>query len=80
LGALTKLVEYARRLGVPDPAFETTPRVAALLITVATVAGEDVGFCCKYKATTPATWGAAIDVPDIEAMAVGEEIPAEVID
>jgi hypothetical protein len=68
------------RFGVPDPALVTTPRVAEVLIAAATVAGEEVGFCCRYKATTPATWGAAIDVPDIDAIAVFEEIPADVID
>ena len=79
-GAATKLTEYAMRFGVPDPALVMTPRVAPLLIAAATAAGEEVGFCCKYKATTPATWGAAIDVPDIEVTAVLEEIPADVID
>jgi hypothetical protein len=79
-GASTKLTEYAIRFGVPDPALVMTPRVAPLLIAVATTAGEEVGFCCKYRATTPATCGAAIDVPDIDVIAVFEEIPADVID
>jgi hypothetical protein len=36
----------------------------------ATVAGVAEGFVCKYNAATPATCGAAIDVPDIEVMSV----------
>ena len=54
-GAGSKLVERTRRLAVPAPAFEMIPRVAALLIAVATAAGAAVRFCCKYRATTPAT-------------------------
>jgi hypothetical protein len=79
-GAGTKLVENERRFGVPDPAFVITPRVDELLIAVATAAGEAEGFCWRYKATTPATWGAAMDVPDMEVIAVTEEMPAEVMD
>ena len=79
-GAAAKLAEYARRFGVPEPAFVTIPRVAAPFTAEVTAAGEEVGFSCKYKATMPATCGAAIDVPDIDAIAVGEEIPADVID
>jgi hypothetical protein len=55
-------------------------RVAALLIVAAVLAGDDEGFCWRYKATTPATCGDAIDVPDIEATAVVDEIPADVMD
>ena len=36
----------------------------------ATVAGLADGFVCKYKATTPATCGDAIEVPDMEVRSV----------
>jgi hypothetical protein len=35
-----------------------------------TTAGVALGFDCKYRATTPATCGDAIDVPDIEVRSV----------
>ena len=55
-------------------------RVAALFTAFAVVVGDAVGFCSRYNATAPATCGDAIDVPDNEAVAVGEAIPADVID
>ena len=44
--------------------------VAAAMSVDVTAAGLALGFDCKYKATTPATCGDAIDVPDIEVRSV----------
>jgi hypothetical protein len=64
----------------PAPALVTIPRVAASRTTCVVVATVDVGFEAKYNATTPATCGAAIDVPDHDAVRVGDPIIADVID
>jgi hypothetical protein len=50
-----------------------------LTIAAWTVAGVAVGYCCRYKAAQPATWGDAMDVPESTAAAVFEVFHAEVI-
>ena len=79
-GAASKLAEYSKRFGVPVPEFAMMPRVAALFTAVAVAEGLEAGFCSRYNATAPATCGDAIDVPDIEAIADGDEMPADVMD
>ena len=58
----------SNKLGVDTPGFVTIPRVAAFNNVLDTSAGAAVGFDDKYSAAAPATCGAAIDVPDIDAV------------
>ena len=55
---------------MPVPGFVTIPRVAAFNNALVTAAGAADGLADKYNAATPATWGDAIDVPDIDAVRV----------
>lgn len=68
---------YTSRLREPVPGLVTTLRVAEVAIADDTSAGVRAGFCDKAKAATPATCGAAIDVPDIVRVAVSDECPAD---
>ena len=56
--------EYTSRLREPTPGLVTTLRVDDVAIAAATSAGVRAGFCPSASAATPATWGAAIDVPE----------------
>ena len=56
--------EYTSRLREPWPGFVTTLRVDDVAIAAATSAGVRAGFCPSASAATPATCGAAIDVPE----------------
>ena len=56
--------EYTSRLREPTPGLATTLRVDDVAIAAATSAGVRAGFCPSASAATPATWGAAIDVPE----------------
>ncbi len=71
--------EYSSRFGDPVPGFVTLPAVDPPTSACATVAGEACGDPVRYSAATPATWGAAIDVPLIVAVAVSEECPADLM-
>jgi hypothetical protein len=57
----------------------TTPRVASVDKRLATCAGVRAALP-KVRAATPATCGAAIDVPDIITVDVVEEIPVEIME
>ena len=72
--------ENNNRFGDPAPSDVTTSGVAVVFNTVATAAGVNEFCVPKSTAATPATWGLAIDVPDIVAVAVTEDIAAEVIE
>src|SRR5215212_3629092 len=61
--------ENSSRLGDPA-ALVTLFSVELLIIAAATVAGEALGFVSRNNAATPATCGAAIDVPEIVLVAV----------
>jgi hypothetical protein len=60
----TQTLLYAIRLGLPVPMFFSLPLVAAPLMAVQTLAAEVKLRWESVRATTPATWGAAIEVPD----------------
>jgi hypothetical protein len=66
-------------LGEPLPGLVTTPDVALLVNALATALGDLVGLLCRYKAATPATCGAAIDVPLIVKVAVSLVCQAEMM-
>lgn len=70
----------ASRLGESVPGFATTFVVAALLIAFIACVGVACGLVERYRATRPATWGEAIDVPDSVFVAVFDEYQADVID
>jgi len=53
---------------------------AELTIAVRTDAGDADVLFCKYNAATPATCGDAIEVPEIELVAVSDVYHAEVIE
>ena len=67
-GAGANDAEYSNKFGVATPGLVTIPRVAAFNNVLATTAGDAVGLDDKYNAAAPATCGAAMDVPDIEAV------------
>jgi len=46
---------------------------------LSTSAGEADGFWLRAKAAAPATWGQAMEVPDMTALAVFDVMPAEVM-
>ena len=69
--------EYTNRLSEPAPGFMTTFLVDDVAMAEATSAGDIEGFCDRANAATPATCGAAIDVPDIERVALSELCPAD---
>ena len=50
-------------LGDPSPASATTPWVAPVAIAELTADGVSTGFASSISAATPATCGAAIEVP-----------------
>ena len=64
--------EYSSRLGVPAPAPLTTPAVELAASAAATCAGVSAGFWASRTAPAPAACGVAMDVPDMEAVAVVE--------
>ena len=70
---------YASLFGDNVPALVTTLSVDAEMIAVITCAGVADGRADKYRAASPATCGAAMDVPDRVAVAVGDVVPAETI-
>lgn len=70
--------EYNSWLGDPL-GFFTTFEVAACINADLTVAGLAEGLLFKYKATTPAVWGVAMDVPEMVLLALSEVCHAEVI-
>ena len=55
--------EKARRFSDPVPGLLTTLRVADVAIVDATCAGVSAEFCDNASAATPATCGAAMEVP-----------------
>lgn len=71
--------EYSIRLTESLPTSLSTPDVAVLVIHVAIWAGVVVGAVSRPSATTPATCGDAMDVPDLTELAVDEPIHAEVM-
>lgn len=71
--------EYSIKLTESLPTSLRTPDVAVLAIHVAIWAGVVVGAVSRPSATTPATCGDAIDVPDLTELAVDEPIHAEVM-
>ena len=64
--------EKTKRLSDPTPGFVTAFRVADDAIADATSAGVIAVFCDSARAATPATCGAAIEVPDSVRVAVSE--------
>jgi hypothetical protein len=70
---------YASLFGDNVPAPVTTLLVDVEMIAVITCAGEAAGTADKYRATSPATCGAAMEVPDRVADAVVDDVPAETI-
>ena len=72
--------EESRRFADPAPGCRTAPGVAAERSACRTAAGDIDGDRCRCRATTPATCGAAIEVPSIVTSEVLEPIPAEAID
>jgi len=70
---------YNRRFGESAIGWLTMSTVAANRRCSATWLGDRVGFCARSSAAAPATWGHAMDVPLIVALAVSDEIPADVI-
>jgi hypothetical protein len=69
-GALPESSEYNSRFGDPVPGDVTLPVVAVLMIAFATALDDAAGLVCKYRAATPATCGAAMDVPLMVLVAV----------
>jgi hypothetical protein len=57
------LDQNKRRFAVPVGTPLRRFGVAALTMALRTVNGDAKGSLCRYRAATPATWGAAIDVP-----------------
>jgi hypothetical protein len=55
---------YASLLGDNVPALVTALVVVALMIAVITCDGVAVVAAERYRAAKPATWGAAMEVPD----------------
>ena len=53
----------SNRFGEPAPMLVSTPLVAISTTVENTTEGEAVGAVSSTSAATPATWGAAIDVP-----------------
>ena len=68
---------YASLLGDNVPAPVTALPVVAFMIAVITCDGVAVVAAERYRAAKPATWGAAMEVPDWTEVAVGDDIPAE---
>src|SRR6478735_8475775 len=71
-GAVASAPVNSRRFGVPAVAPVTTPEVALAASAAATSAGARAGFCESSRAAAPAVCGAAMDVPDMDAVAVVE--------
>src|SRR3954452_11361360 len=63
---------YKSRLGVPVVAPAITPAVALDTSAPATWDGVRAGFCDSRTAAAPAVCGAAMEVPDMDAVAVVE--------
>jgi len=58
--------KYASLLGEPAPGLVTRPVLAQVVMrAVRTCAAVAAGFAVQYFAAKPATWGQAIDVPDM---------------
>ena len=64
--------EKTRRFSDPVPGLLTTFRVADVAIADATCAGVSAEFCDNASAATPATCGAAIEVPLSVRVALSE--------
>jgi hypothetical protein len=71
---------YNNKFKVPDGTFEIFPVVATLFNADCTDEGDDNGLDSRYKAATPVTCGAAIDVPEMVLVAVEEVYQADFID
>lgn len=71
--------EYKSKLAEPAPPLVTTPFVACSLMRVASSAGDASVLASRVRASTPATWGAAMEVPLMVASSLGEESQAEVM-
>jgi hypothetical protein len=67
------------RLGVPSPSPVSTPLEASATSVSVTEAGDSVGVPERCWAASPATCGAAIDVPDRVTVEVADAIPVETI-
>lgn len=74
------LARYASVLEVVASTPESTADVASLRSRSATWAGVNDREFARIAAATPATCGAAMDVPLSVAVAVAEEIPADTMD
>ena len=70
---------YNKRLGVPDGVPEIVSAVAELCRWAESSVGVHSGCAFLTTASAPATWGAAIDVPFRNAVAVSEEFQADLI-
>lgn len=70
---------YSNAFVVDAGRFVRVARVAFATNCVTTCAGVRVGAMPNMFATTPATCGAAIEVPDLLEVAVGPVIPAEMM-
>jgi hypothetical protein len=56
---------WRSKLGLPGLTSVITPSRAFCLITIVTSSGVRVGSSPRMRAATPATWGEAIEVPEI---------------
>jgi hypothetical protein len=63
---------WRSKLGLPGLTSVITPSRAFCLITIVTSSGVRVGSSRRMMAATPATWGEAIEVPEILCV---EEFP-----
>ena len=70
---------WRSRSGSPARRLTTTPVSEFALICDQMSAGCAEGFVSRRRAATPATCGAAIEVPDLTVWSESEPIPAEVI-
>ena len=70
---------YNKRFAVPTGSV-TTFGVALIDNAEATAAGVNAGVTSSKSAAAPATCGVAIEVPDNDRRAVGEEVPAETME
>ena len=71
---------YNNKFKVPDGTFEILPVVARFFNADCTDEGDDNGLDSRYKAATPVTCGAAIDVPEMILVAVEEVYHADFMD
>ena len=70
---------YRSRFGEPVPTEDTLAVEALFRIALVTVPADAPGLSCRKSAATPATCGLAIEVPEIEFVAVAPVYQADVM-